>query len=401
LSKEKIKYPVCHLLFEEFPADPRVRRYVNALNEVGINTIIICFKSAGEKLFDMHGNNRVYRIPVSKHRQSFLLTAIEYMLFTHFASLLLLYIGIKYRPKVIHTHTLPDFLIFAGLINKIFGTKLILDLHELFPEVYMARRPEKAKSFYVKILKMQERLSVRLANLVITIHEPAKQIFINRNKGLENKIHIIMNGVDPDEIKSTTREPTDKFILIYNGTIVKLWNLQLVVRSLAILKNKLPPEDYKKIIFKLYGKGPVLTDILDLAKELGVPENVSYEGVFSSDKMYPEVLKANVCVLPAEKNIYTDLFYTIKLTEMVYFKIPVIASRLNTYLLYYGEGSLFYIDSGNAEQLAERIAEVFYNKNIAKQKTEKAYSDYRKVSWDIMKEKYIKIISALLKDGLF
>ncbi len=398
MSKDKVKYSVCHLLFEEFPSDPRVRRYVNALSDSGINSIIVCFKSKGEKYFETYGNSRIYRIPITKHRQSFLLTAVEYTLFTYLASFLLLYLGLKYRPKIIHTHTLPDFLIFAGILNKILGTKLILDLHELFPEVYMARRPENAGSFYVKILKFQEKLSIKLANLVITIHEPAKEIFIKRNKGLEKKIHIIMNGVDPDEIKSTARALAEKFIIIYNGTIVKLWNLELMVRSLAILKNRMKKEDYEKIVFKLYGKGPVLNDLLSLASELNVSEKVSYEGVFPSDKMYTEVLKANVCVLPALRNIYTDLFYTIKLTEMVYFKIPVIASRLNTYLKYYGEDSLFYIDSGNAEQLADKVMEVYYNKDLVKLKTENAYKDYMNVSWDKMKVKYIEIIKAILKN---
>ena len=393
----KVRYKICHLLFEEFPSDPRIRRYVNALTESGIYSIIICSKTKNESFFEQYHGNLVYRIPISKHRQSFFLTFLEYIGFTFITSFLLIFLGIKYRFKIIHSNTLPDFLIIAAIFNKIFGAKLILDLHELFPEIFAARRPHLAGSFYIKILKFQENLSIKLADIVITIHEPAKQIFMNRNKHLEEKIYIVMNGVDENEFKITRREKTDKFIIIYNGAIVKLWSLPLIIHSLKILKSSMPPEDFNKIIFKIYGRGPDLDNILNTSKELSLSEKVSYEGVLSHGKMSDEILKADVCVLPCIKNIYTDLFYSIKLIEMLYLKIPVIATRLNTYKYYYSEDSLFYFDSGNETELAEKIKEVFYSPEIVKNKTENAYREYKNLSWNAMKERYLKIIGALLQ----
>src|SRR5689334_5878571 len=109
----KKKYEVCHVLYEEFPRDPRVRRYVNALNEAGKYCIVICSRKKNERSFEEWNGNLIYRIPVSKKRASFIITFIEYSLFTAISSYLLFYLGIKYRFKIIHTHTLPDFLIFA------------------------------------------------------------------------------------------------------------------------------------------------------------------------------------------------------------------------------------------------------------------------------------------------
>lgn len=62
----KTGFSVCHLLYEEYPRDPRVRRYVNALNSAGRNCIIVCSKKKNEKYFEKIGGNLVYRIPVSK-----------------------------------------------------------------------------------------------------------------------------------------------------------------------------------------------------------------------------------------------------------------------------------------------------------------------------------------------
>lgn len=384
------------MLYEEFPRDPRVRRYVNALNESGIYCIIICSKKKRDSYFENHNGNLVYRIPVSKKRSSFFLTLLEYLLFTWISSILLIYLGIKYRFKIIHSHTLPDFLIFAAIWNKLFGTRLILDLHEIFPELYIARTGALPSSFKVKLIKFAESLSIKLADVLITIHDNASDIFISRNRKIEDKIKVVMNSVDPSEFSGGNPAPTDEFVIIYNGTIVKLLNLTIIIDALAELRSKIPAGDYDKIKFKLYGDGPALEEILELARKKEVENKVHYMGYLQPEEMRREVLKANLLILPPLKNIYSDLFYTIKLIETIYLKIPVIAARLNTYKRYYREESLFYFDSGDVEGLMEKIKEVFYNKELVKQKVENARSDYDKIDWNIMKQKYLAIIKNIL-----
>ena len=388
-------YPVCHLFYEEYPRDPRVRRYVNALNSTGRNCIIVCSKKKNEKYFENIGGNLIYRIPVSKKRGSFFLTLLEYLLFAWISSFMLLYLQLRYRFKIVHVHTLPDFLIFAALWNKVFGAKLILDLHEIFPELYMARTGADYNSFKVNLLKTAEKYSIKLANKVITIHDNAKDIFVKRNGLSEEKISVVMNSVDPAEFPNPAKPDENNFIIIYNGTIVKLLNLTMVVEALAKLKNEMPADDYGKIIFRLYGDGPALNEILSLADKSGVVDKVQYMGYLQPADMRKEVLKTGVLILPPLKNIYSDLFYTIKLIETIYLKIPVIATRLNTYKRYYSEDSLFYFDSGNVNELAERIKEVYTNKPLVERKTASARADYDKLSWEIMRERYLEIVDKL------
>lgn len=391
------KYPVCHLLYEEFPRDPRVRRYVNALNEQGRHCIIVCSKRERDSYYEEWNGNRIYRLPVSKKRGSFLGTLIEYLLFTWLSSFLLFYLQVKYRFKIIHTHTLPDFLIFAALWNKIFGVKLILDLHEIFPELYMARTGAGGDSFKVKLLKFAEKASIWLADIVLTIHDNALDIFVKRNPRAKNKISVVMNSVDPAEFNQERIVNEKEFVIIYNGTIVKLLNLTAVVEALAKLKEQLPADDYAKVVFRLYGDGPALEEILQLAEKLGVGNKVEYMGYLQPADMRKEVLKTGVLILPPLKNIYSDLFYTIKLIETIYLKIPVIATRLNTYKRYYREDSIYYFDSGNIDELAERIKDVFYNKELAVTKTQNARADYDKLGWEIMRKRYQDIVFNILQ----
>ncbi len=390
----KPRFTVCHLFYEEYPRDPRVRRYVNVLNNNGVRCIIICSKKPNEPYFENINGNLVYRLPVYKKRGSFFLTLIEYLLFTWMSSFLLFYLQFKHRFKLIHVHTLPDFLIFAAIMNKILGAKLVLDLHEVFPELYIARTGAPYSSFKVKLLLLAEKLSIRLADVVITIHDNAKDIFTGRN--IESKINVIMNSVDPAEFPLPASAPENEFIIIYNGSIVKLLNLTMVIEALAKLKLEIPENDFAKIVYRLYGDGPAIEEILEAAKKAGIKDKVQYLGYLQPDKMRNEVLKSSALILPPHKNLYSDLFYTIKLIEMIYLKIPVIATRLNTYKRYYGEESLFYFDSADVTGLAEKIKEVFYNKELVKKKTENARADYDKLNWEIMSERYMKLILELI-----
>ncbi len=149
-------------------------------------------------------------------------------------------------------------------------------MHEIFPELFIARKPGLKNSFWVKILKFKEKISIKFADVLITIHDNAKEIFVKRNNGIENKIHVVMNGVDPNEFNKTTLMPTGKFVIIYNGTINKILNLTMIVEALDRLKNKMDIGDFNKITFRLYGDGPSVNEILSLAEKLGVKDKVEY-----------------------------------------------------------------------------------------------------------------------------
>ena len=157
-------------------------------------------------------------------------------------------------------------------------------------------------------------------------------------------------------------------------------NLSLCVKALNLIKNK-EFEIYENIGFYLYGDGPDLKNILDVAKELGV-QNVYYMGRLKFVEMMKELELASACILPPKKDIYSDLYYSLKLTEMIYFKIPIIATRLNTYQYYFPEDSLIYFDSENIEELADKIIYIYKNENDLKSYTENAFNYYQKNNWD-------------------
>ena len=382
----------CHIFFDEYPKDSRIRRYTNLLLNNGYRVIVVSSYSPGLKFFEKSNKLIVFRLPVRKKRGSFVSRFFEYFLFSSVSSIILSWIKIIYNPKIFHVHTLPDFLVFSCLIPKLFGSKIILDFHELFPEFMMQHRPGlNKKSLSIKILLFQEKLSAKFSDYIIVFHDIALEILKSRNNN--NKMVCIMNGVDENEITSFKKEKSGKFIIIYNGTINFNLNLSIVLDALNKLKFINKPI-YDNIEYHLYGKGPEIAILMQKAKSLTL-NNVYFHGQVEFQEMVNILKSVSLCILPPTRNVYSDLYYSIKLVEMIYFKIPVIATRLNTYLYYYPENCILYFDSGNVEQLVEKIIFIYENQNEVNHFTNNAFERYRNYNWKLMSDRFINVLKEL------
>ena len=54
-----------------------------------------------------------------------------------------------------------------GLIPKLFGAKIILDIHDIVPEFYMSKFNAKEKSVFYKLLLFVEKISCMFSDQVI------------------------------------------------------------------------------------------------------------------------------------------------------------------------------------------------------------------------------------------
>ncbi|MCX7877170.1 MAG: glycosyltransferase [Ignavibacteria bacterium] len=384
---------ICHICFSEYPSDQRVRRYVNELISNGYDVVIICIADEFNKKSEFNDKVRIIRLNVSKKRGSYSSRFSEYLMFFLKSFFMSIYVYFKYRPVIYHMHTFPDFIVFAGIFPKLAGSKLILDMHELTPEAMMMRENLSDKNLLIRFLKFTEKLSVKFADRVITIHEIAEEILRKRNK---KEFISIMNGVDRREAGEIQKKSDGYFNLVYNGTINPNLNLGLVVKSMIVLREKLNEAQSEKIRFLLYGKGPDLNNLLKEAESTGLSEQVIYKGNLNYKEMLSELAYASAAVYPPLPNIYTDICYPIKITEMINFRIPVIASRYKTLIHFYPEDCIFYFNPGDANDMAERIIEVMNDPRKVSDKTENAFNKFRNYSWEnVMKKKYMKLIDEL------
>ena len=85
------------------------------------------------------------------------------------------------RYDFIQVNTLPDFLVFVTIVPKLFGAKIILDLHEPSPELFRVLFGDNRK-LVIHLVKFFEKISIRYADLAITVSEQMKKNYIKAER---------------------------------------------------------------------------------------------------------------------------------------------------------------------------------------------------------------------------
>ena len=82
---------------------------------------------------------------------------------------------------IIHVHSVPDFEVFASFVPKLKGAKIILDIHDIVPELYAAKFNVGQDSLIFKALKVVEKLSASFADHVIIANDLWKGRLVERS----------------------------------------------------------------------------------------------------------------------------------------------------------------------------------------------------------------------------
>src|SRR5207245_2819674 len=174
------------------------------------------------------------------------------------------------RLDVVHIHNMPDFLVLAGIIPRLSGSRLVLDIHDPMPELYMSWHQEK-RSLVVRFLALQERFSCWLADRVVSVNETMRENL--RSKGVDDdKILIVHNFPDLShfqvcDIPESWPRSQNRLVLFYCGTITEHYDLGMAVKAMARLNGEVT------IWLKIMGDGNKLAEVLDLAYQLVVRDS--------------------------------------------------------------------------------------------------------------------------------
>ncbi len=380
--------PICMVVQNYFPEDPRVRKYVNSLSKNGYKVDIISIKEPNLKFKEKYQNGTIYRVGIPKKRTTILRYLLEYFIFFASSFLFLNFLFLKKRYSVIHVHNMPDFLVFITLIPKIFGARVILDMHEITPEFFQYKFGSKKKSFVIQVCRFIEYSTLHFADYVVTVTDKIKEIFVNRNN-IKN-IVVIMNTdyFSPDSGFNISK--AEYFEMVYHGILTDLYSLDLPIRAISLVKNKTA----MKFRFNIYGDGPTKSCLEKLVKELDLQDTVIFHGKISHEEIIRVLKKMNLGILTFRRNKFIDLSFSNKLSEYVNNCVPVLTTRLPSVLDYFDEDDLLLCDD-NIESIREKLLEIINGKIDLKKQVLSAKRKYKDIAWENMEKKYILIVKSL------
>jgi glycosyltransferase involved in cell wall biosynthesis len=378
-----------------YASDPRVRREAEALASRGDDVHFICVRD--EKVAGARKLNgvRLYPLGVGRYQGgSALQYLLKYAVFFIKATIWLTALFAKYRYSVIQVHTMPDFLVFTALIPRLFGAKVILDVHDLMPELYICKFRSGPDHIVVRLITWIERLSIAFAHHALAVHIPHREALVAHGNSAE-KLSVLMNVPDPRIFKRSA-EPVShdgkRFRLVYHGTVAQRHGLHVALRAVIALKSRIP-----ELEFLIIGHGDDLQRTRDFARDNALNGCVRFLERMPVERLPEHLMQADVGVIPLCYDEFTRYMLPLKLMEYVRLDIPVIVSRTETIQAYFDDRMVRYVKPGDDRELADAIWELYENPDRRRQLTGHARKFNAAYNWEGQKETYFALIDALTR----
>ena len=157
---------ICMLAYSAYESDARIVRYAQTLVQRNDHVDVIAYGGETEAL----GSERRQRsqslqdpAPVGAEQQRALSHLLPLLKFFLISGILVTKKHFHHPYDLIHVHNIPEWLVFAVSIPKRFGARILLDIHDLVPELFSAKFKRSGVSFLNPILRTVEACSCRFA----------------------------------------------------------------------------------------------------------------------------------------------------------------------------------------------------------------------------------------------
>ncbi|MCU0713836.1 MAG: glycosyltransferase family 4 protein [Pirellula sp.] len=327
---------------ESFPDDNRVLLEAESLVQADYEVTVICPTGKSKKWSEKIGGTHVYRYPKPFEFSGFLGYVWEYGYSLVMMFIYSWYVLLRRGFDVVHVHTPPDLTAILAIFYQLFGKKFVFDLHDLSPELYLARGAKDQPNTVYRILRYFERLACTRADRLIATNETQKGVQINRCGANPAHCYVVRNG--PNEFFLNHVEPITelrqdgKLILGYVGVIGIQDGVDYFIRALHELKVTHARDDFRVVIV---GYGPALADLKSLARELGVFELIHFTGMIPFPSVPAYIASFDICFTPDPSNAYNDSCTTIKTMEYMALRKPTVCFRTRENELTAGESAIY------------------------------------------------------------
>lgn len=385
---------VCMVTHSVYAPDPRVRREAEALVEAGYIVDVIALCDPGGTARPVINGVRVYTLPIRRHQGSGIaLYLLEYLGFCLLASAVLAFRYLRRRYAVIQVHTPPDFLVFVTLIPRLLGARVLLDLHEMVPELFQERFGLAASHPIIRVLKLVERIACAYADSVLTVHDRHKEVLVVRGAD-PTKVTPIPNCPD-EKLFDPTRfdgRGNGRFTVIYHGAVVPRYGLDVLVRAVADARSQC-----SDLCLRILGDGDAWAAVRALVTELGLDDIVDMPGRVPLTDVPANIVAADVGVVPNRQNVYTDEILPTKLLEYMAMGRATVGARTRLVeSLFSADRSVLFFEPGDAQDLAERLVLLYHNPAKREHLVANAQHSLEPFRWSTVKQKYLHVLAQLV-----
>jgi glycosyltransferase involved in cell wall biosynthesis len=385
---------IVHAYYEE---DARVRREAETLVAAGWEVDVFGLRRPGEGPdADVQGVT-LHRLPVGRHQGAGIFVYLaEYGAFLVRAMFAAAAAHRHRRYDLVEVHSLPDYLVFAALPLKMTGVPILLDLHEAMPEFFRTRFPGAANPISYRLLLVQEKLSISLANEVLTVNEPLAERL--RSLGTSpDRLTVIMNSPDL-RLFDPAVHPKRAFMadgtlrIVYTGALTPTYELDVVLEAIGRIADQRPG---LPVSARFYGRGDAQSALEARAVELGIADRVEFPGRIPIEEVPDVIAASDIGVAPTRLDPFTGMSLSTKLLEYAAMGKPVVASRLPTVELYFAPETITTYRPGDATDLARGILSLVDDSGEREARVKATGLRVDELSWARQARSYVGVVDRM------
>lgn len=380
---------VCMVVYAFYESDTRVLQYANALVERGDIVDVFALGREGSPAYETLNGVNVYRIQTRRVNErgkfAYLSRVLRFFLVSFFY---LTKRQISQPYNAVHVHSVPDFLVFAALVPKLGGSRIILDIHDILPEFYASKFGVEPSSLLFRSLLWVEKLSCRFADQVIIANHIWYERLVQRAVPAA-KCTPIINYPDPTMFRLRPKTGDDhEFRIIYPGSLNYHQGLDVAIEAFAKVADEMPGAR-----FHIYGEGPTKKALVEQVLRLQLEEKVLFHEFLPTDLIALVMTSADLAVVPKRVSSgFGNEAASTKIMEFMSLGVPVIVSRTKVDTYYFNDSQVRFFESENVGELANSILELWRDPELRQRMSVKALEYVRKNSWTEAKEVYLKLV---------
>jgi glycosyltransferase involved in cell wall biosynthesis len=384
---------VCMIGYTMYDADGRVIRYAETLAKRGDRVDFIALKGEGDPDEEVRNGVRIFRIQSrtfkEKSKFSYLFAILAFFFRT-------MWFFARQNPKVhydlVHVNSVPDFLVFSAWLPKMRGAKVILDIHDLLPELYISKFESNQNTILYRLLREVERVSASYADYVIAANDIWRDKLVSRVPSIHSdRCTSILNFPDRAVFYRHGRTRSDgKFIMVFPGSLNWHQGIDIAIRALGRIKDEAPNAE-----FHIYGNGPSVPALEALTESLGLSGRVKMMGGRAIGEMAQIMENADLGVVPKRNDLFGDEAFSTKILEFMIMGLPVVVSGTNIDRFYFSDSVVKFFRAGDDADLADAMLAMIRNPEARDRMAQNALEFAEKYDWESNKDKYLNIVSLL------
>lgn len=385
------------ILDGEFPPDDRVEKEAMSLISEGNKVWLLCLNYGKFSNTENYKGIEIIRISINKSlrnklQATYLILPFYRMIWKNAIRKIIT----RHNVNIIHIHDLPLSDIAINL-RKRYNIKVVCDQHEFYSNWIV--RTAHYNTFTGKIVKAlsdwsrYERKNLLKADLVVTVEEPLKKIYLSRLGLDENKLVVLPNTpvssiFNPEmRDKNITEKYHNNFVIFYAGHIDILRGINTIIESLPLLRERIP--NLKFLFAGHFTKR--YYNPLEYIEKMGVSDLCDYLGFIPLESLPFYISASDICIhVPPALSMEVNNSIATKVYQYVLMNKPLIVGQARLMKEFVENNRIgLCIKDSDPNDLAEKIVQLYSSPSLVKEFITNTRKIASTISWEVTSRPFI------------